>query len=95
VGKDDTDPAFVIEDAFLKVLASKDTRKLIRKAVKEGKMVDSMKLEELGKAAVKEGLCSEDEAKLFVEAELARSKAIQVDDYPPEFFENIQGNSIN
>ena len=86
VGKDDTDPAFVIEDAFLKVLASKATRNLIREAVKAGTIVDSTNVEELAAAAIAAEVCSEDEARLFVEAELARSKAIQVDDYPPDFF---------
>lgn len=86
VGKDDSDPAFVIEDAFLKVLATKDTRKLIRAAVKAGDLPDIHDLEALGEAAVAANICNADEANLFVEAEQARAKAIQVDDYPPAFF---------
>ncbi len=88
IGKDESDPAFIIEDAFLKVLASKDTRNLIRQAVKDGKIDDLEMSEELAAAAVAADLCSKDEAALFVEAEAARSKAIQVDDYPAEFFES-------
>lgn len=87
IGKDDSDPAFVIEDAFLKVLATKETRNLIRKALKEDKLPDTTDVQVLGDAAVAAGLCTAEEAQLYIEAEQARSKAIQVDDYPPAFFE--------
>lgn len=86
IGKDASDPAFIIEDAFQRVLASKDTRKRIRQAVKDGVLAESVDVEELGKAAVAAELCTEDEVAVFVAAELARQRAIQVDDYPPEFF---------
>ncbi|NQV70748.1 MAG: acyl-CoA dehydrogenase [Pseudohongiella sp.] len=89
VGKDDSDPAFVIEDAFLKVLATKETRILIRQAVKDGAIEDSADPQTLGDAAVAADLCTRKEIQLFVEAEIARSKAIQVDDYPPQFFAKI------
>ncbi|MFT4862536.1 MAG: acyl-CoA dehydrogenase [Pseudohongiellaceae bacterium] len=89
IGDDESDPAFIIEDAFLKVLASKATRNTIRQAVKDGTIAQSIVASELAAAAVGADLCSEDEATLFVEAELAREKAIQVDDYPPEFFEAL------
>ena len=86
VGKDDSDPAFVIEDAFKQVLATKETRNLIRKAVKDGTLPDSPDPQILGDAAAAQGICSKEEAEKYVAAEQARSKAIQVDDYPPEFF---------
>jgi len=87
VGKDDTDPAFIIEDAFKQVLATKETRKSIRQAVKDGKLDDSSDPQVLGEAAQALGICSQAEADQFVAAEQARSRAIQVDDYPPEFFD--------
>ena len=86
IGKDDSDPAFVIEDAFLKVLASRDTRNQIRQAVKDGRLASATDPQLLGDAASAAGICTSAEAQLFIAAEQARSKAIQVDDYPPAFF---------
>lgn len=86
VGKDDSDPAFVIEDAFVRVLATKATRDRIRQAVKEKQLPDSPDPQVLGDAAVVAGVCSSEAALAYIDAERARSRAIQVDDYPPDFF---------
>lgn len=86
VGKDAADPAFIIEDAFKRVLATKATRDSIRAAVKQKLLPDSPDAQALGDAAVAAGVCSSDAATAYVDAERARSQAIQVDDYPPAFF---------
>lgn len=86
VGKDASDPAFIIEDAFTKVLATRDTRKRIRQAVKDKILPDSTSLQEVADAAVAAELCTEAEAAEYLAAEQARYLAIQVDDYPPAFF---------
>jgi hypothetical protein len=68
------------------VLATRDTRKLIRQAIKDGTVPDSTKLQEVADAAVAAELCTQEQAEEYVEAEEARYRVIQVDDYPPEFF---------
>jgi len=86
IGKDESDPAFIIEDAFRQVLASKDTRKRIRQAIKDKVLEDLPDLQTTADAAVAASVCTPEEAAAWVAAEQARSRAIQVDDYPPEFF---------
>ena len=83
IGKDDRDPAFIVESAFLQVIATRDTRKAIKAAVKDGSLEDSNDPEALARAATGAGLCSQSEADAFIAAEKARNKAIQVDDFPP------------
>ena len=92
IGKDDSDPAFVIEDAFLKLLATRDTRKAIRQAVKDGVVPDTHDFKVQAQAAVKESLCSKSETGAFVDAEVARDKAIQVNDYPLEICNSAPTN---
>lgn len=86
IGKDDSDPAFIIEDAFQQVLATKVTRKQVRQAIIDEKLQESADPDVLGKAAVAAGICHEDAARKFVAAEHARARAIQVDDYPAGHF---------
>ena len=84
IGKDVSDPAYLLEDAFQQVLATAATRAVINKAVKSGEIDAGLSLEQQAKAAVKLELCSKSEAEAFVAAEAARSEAIQVDDFAPE-----------
>jgi len=86
IGDKDSDPTFVIEDAFQKLLATRDTRKALRQAVKDGTLEASHEHAVVAKAAVKLKLITRKEANAYVAAEDARNKAIQVDDLPPEFF---------
>jgi alkylation response protein AidB-like acyl-CoA dehydrogenase len=86
IGDRDEDPAFVIENAFQQLLATRDTRKAIRDAVKQGKLPATQDDESLAKAAVEKELCSQEDADAYLAAERARYRAIQVDDYPAEFF---------
>jgi acyl-CoA dehydrogenase len=87
IGKNDSDPAFIIEDTFIKLLACRETREKIRSAVKDSDIDANLDVAGQAKAAVAAELCTAEEAEAFVAAEQARQRAIQVDDYPPEFFE--------
>jgi alkylation response protein AidB-like acyl-CoA dehydrogenase len=86
IGKDESDPAFIIEDAFRQVLATQDTRDSIRKAIRSGEIDARGDLVAQAKAAVSQELCSRAEADAWLQAEQARQRAIQVDDYGPEHF---------
>ena len=86
IGDKEDDPAFVIEDAFQQLLATRETRKAIRAAIKEGKLSGSHDIQKLSNEAVEHQVCSREQADAYVTAEQARNRAIQVDDYPPEFF---------
>ena len=88
IGKDSKDSGFVIEDAFKKLAATKTVRKGIRAGVKAGTVADSEDIRQLAKNALDAGLCSKEEAEAFVAAEIARDKAIQVDDFPAEHFQS-------
>lgn len=81
IGKNASDPAFLLEDAFQQVLATANTREAIRKAIRSGEITEGLGVEEQAKAAVKLELCSKSEAQAFTAAELARSEAVQVDDF--------------
>jgi acyl-CoA dehydrogenase len=86
IGDRDDDPAFIVEDAFLRLLATRDTRLAIRAAIKEGRLSDTHDIEILAREAVEQALCGQDEADAYLAAERARCRAIQVDDYSTEFF---------
>ncbi len=86
IGKDASDPSFIIEDAFTKLLSTKSTRDVIRQAIQEGKLEAADDLEALMKAAIKNKLCSKTEAADYLAAEAARYLAIQVDDFPADAF---------
>ncbi len=87
IGKDRNDPGFIIEDAFQKVIATKETRLAIRAAIKNGDLSDDGDIGQLLTQAIKLKVCSKSEANAYKEAELARDYAIQVDDYPRGYFE--------
>ncbi len=82
IGKDSSDPSFIIEDAFTRLQATKSTRDAIKQAVKEGILEKSGDLEALAAMAVEKSVCDESEADAYLAAEAARNKAIQVDDFP-------------
>lgn len=84
IGKDDNDPAFIIEDAFRQLLATTTTRETIRKAVKAGEIDERAELTEQARTAVSQELCSQAQADAWLKAEQARQRAIQVDDYGPD-----------
>jgi acyl-CoA dehydrogenase len=81
VGTDDSDPAYAVETAFQLLIASKETRSAIKRAIKNGDLEASEDLEALISLAVERNICSEHEGAAFLKAEAARSRAIQVDDH--------------
>ncbi|MCB1672027.1 MAG: acyl-CoA dehydrogenase [Pseudomonadales bacterium] len=87
IGDKEDDPAFIVENAFQQLLATRDTRKAIRQAVKDGSVPDTHDLNEQITIAVKLGVCEQPAADDFLKAEKARDLAIQVNDYPPGFFD--------
>ncbi len=87
IGDTPEDPAFLIEDAFQRVLRTKPVREKIRKAQKEGHLDEALALHALAMEATALGICSQEEADAYVAAETARNKAIQVDDHPRLQFE--------
>lgn len=90
IGKDNSDPAFIIEDAFKKVLATATTHAAINKAVKKGDIEPDLDIERRTQSALKLELCTKAEADAYIEAEQARNEAIQVDDYPGEAVEKSE-----
>ena len=86
IGKDASDPSFIIEDAFTRLLATKASRDAIRKAIKDGDIENNDDLEALLKSAIEKKICSESEADAYLAAEAARNLAIQVDDFPADQF---------
>lgn len=83
IGKNTTDPAFLLEDAFQQLLATATTRKVIRKAIRTGEIEEGLSSRAQADSAVKLELCSKSAADDFVAAEQARYAAIQVDEFTP------------
>ena len=81
IGSEANDPAFIVESAFMQVVATKPTRDAIRKAIKEGTLAKDLPLTELASKAVEEGVCKQEAADAYIAAEQARDKAIQVDEH--------------
>jgi len=84
IGRDASDPSFIIEDAYRRLLETKSTRDAIRQAVKDGVLEDTQDREVLAALAVKKSVCDEAAADAYVAAEAARDLAIQVDDFPAD-----------
>lgn len=85
-GQSPADPVFLVEDAFLKTLASKPHLKKLREAVKTGKLKNNNDIGQLITAAIEAAVLSKDEGETLRKAEAARWEAIQVDEHPPGFF---------
>ncbi|MGJ8690177.1 MAG: acyl-CoA dehydrogenase [Gammaproteobacteria bacterium] len=81
IGQEANDPAFIIENAFQKVLATKVTRDSIKRAVRAGTLPANANLHVLATEAVANEVCTAEEADAYVAAEEARDKAIQVDEH--------------
>ncbi len=86
IGKDTSDPSFIIEDAFTRLQATRATRDAIRQAVKDGVLEEAADPEVLAAMAVKKSVCGKSEADAYLAAEVARKLAIQVDDFPADQF---------
>lgn len=81
IGTNDSDPAYTVETAFQLLMASKETRNAIKRALKNGDLEASEDLEVLVSNAVEQNICSPQDGAAFLNAEAARSRAIQVDDH--------------
>lgn len=81
IGNSNANSAYIIENAFNKIVATKATRDSIRAAIKQGQLPDNMALDALAAEAVNRRVCSQAEADAYVEAERARNLAIQVDEH--------------
>lgn len=81
IGKSENDPAFIIEDAFKKIIATKSVRDSIRKAIKKGQISGGSNIEVVASDAVAQNVCSEADAANYIAAETARNLAIQVDEH--------------
>ncbi|MEX0619447.1 MAG: acyl-CoA dehydrogenase [Pseudohongiellaceae bacterium] len=86
LSKDPDNATFIVEDAFNKVLATKEVRLAIRDGVRKGRLPDTVDLPRQAEAAVAAELCTREDADAWLTAEAARNLAIQVDDYPPDYF---------
>ena len=81
IGSDESDPAFIIEDAFLKAMATKATRDAIKVARRKGLIKEDVDPAVMAAQAVAEGICTAADAEAYVAAEAARDRAIQVDEH--------------
>ncbi len=81
IGNSNADAAYIIENAFNRIVATKAVRDSIRAAIKQGQLAGDMPLEALAAEAVNRRVCSAADADAYVEAERARNLAIQVDEH--------------
>lgn len=81
IGDNVQDPAFIIEDAFKKILQTKPVRDRIRQAIRKGDLAKDSNLHTLATEATAHGICSTEEADAYIAAEEARDRAIQVDEH--------------
>lgn len=81
----ENDPVGRVENAFNKVLATKEIAAKLKKAVKQGHLTPSNDINEFVTNALNNGLLNDEEARDYLEAERCRLDAIQVDDYSKEY----------
>ncbi|MEK7259840.1 MAG: acyl-CoA dehydrogenase, partial [Pseudomonadota bacterium] len=62
IGNSNANSAYIIENAFNKIVATKATRDSIRAAIKQGQLPDNMALDALAAEAVNRRVCSQAEA---------------------------------
>lgn len=82
---DPADPMGAMEDALNKVMASVETQRLIRKAVKDGELLPAPE-PELVEAALTKGLIDQPQADAMQAAIAARDQVIQVDAFPHDYW---------
>jgi len=90
IGKGEDDITGRIENAFNKVLLAADSERKLSRAIKKGEVSNLETLEQRLADATAKSVLSKKEAQLIQEAADARWDAIQVDSYPPEWFEKFQ-----
>lgn len=81
IGNSNADSAYIIENAFSRIVATKAVRDSIRAAIKLGQLPGDLPLAALAAEAVNRKICSSADADAYIEAERARNLAIQVDEH--------------
>lgn len=81
IGSEARDPAFIIEDAFQRIIATKPARDAIKQAQRKGLLSRTLDLSATAGMATTLGLCSAAQAQAWQQAEEARDRAIQVDEH--------------
>ena len=89
IGKQAEDPAFIVEDAFQKVLQTKPVRDRIRQAIRSGTLPRDANLHTLVTEATAQEICTTEEADAYIAAEEARNRAIQVDEHLSLHFDRV------
>lgn len=84
-----------IEHAFVKVLAAGKIGKKLRTAVKDKRVELSTELSETLDKAVASGILTQSEANEYLEAEILRLDAIQVDEYSQEYIKAGKSKNKN
>lgn len=73
----------LIEDAFVKVIASEQVEKIVKQAVSDGRIVADGLFDQVN-TAYENKIISNDQLQIFLAAEEARKKVIAVDDFDPK-----------
>ena len=81
----ENDPIGRIENAFDKMIATRDIGAKIKLAVKEGKLTPARELEETVATAVAAGLLTQQQGDDYIDSEAIRLDAMQVDEYSQEY----------
>ena len=84
IGKGESDPTGVLEDAFLATIACEPIEKRLREAVKAGVLVPHSGVD-LAAAAKDKGVISSEELVAWHRKETLRRHVIKVDDFPQDF----------
>ncbi|MGH9807392.1 MAG: acyl-CoA dehydrogenase domain-containing protein, partial [Terriglobia bacterium] len=84
VGKGDTDPTAILEQAFVATVACEPIDEKLRKAVKKGKLVPQPGVD-LGSLGREKQIISAEELSLWQRKEVLRKHVIKVDDFPRDF----------
>jgi acyl-CoA dehydrogenase len=82
--KGESDPAAILEAAFLATIACEPVDEKLRKAVKKGKLLPQPGVE-LGSLALQNKIISAEELALWLRKEALRKNVIKVDDFPQDF----------
>ncbi|GMQ97405.1 MAG: acyl-CoA dehydrogenase FadE [Gammaproteobacteria bacterium] len=73
-----------LEDALVKVTAAEPYERLVKHALRDGKLAKDLKATELSQAAVDAGVLKPEEGEILQQAIEARLEVIQVDDFEPD-----------
>ncbi|USD64160.1 acyl-CoA dehydrogenase [Vibrio sp. SCSIO 43136] len=89
VGKDNSDPIGLMENAFIALYNIRDLEKKMIQGIRDRKVDKKAPLQTRLEQCLEAGLLTEDEVKQVQEAEALRYKAIQVDHFSHDFSETL------